>query len=334
MAESADYGLKCIVKLGGAAITHKHEFEERNNENLSLVASQLREAIMGSSWHGHGMDWSKRIENNHKDFAHEFGDQKIDSSAFVVVHGAGSFGHFQASRSGVHKGGLHLSLVRAGFVATRISVTSLNLEIVRALASEGIPSVGMSPFACGWSTAGRNFTDANISQVANAIDSGLIPVLHGDVVLDNSQYGLFVQGCTILSGDVIIRYLAQQLRPHYVVFLTDVLGVYDRPPSDPNAILLREIAVDEDGSWSIVKPMLPHTNKQVKITVGAHDTTGGMMTKITEAATIAKLGIDVYIVKAGTDHSLKALKGEVSNISNEWLGTMVRSSSKCIHSDV
>lgn len=34
----------------------------------------------------------------------------------------GSFGHFQASKSGVHKGGLSQPLVKAGFVATRISV--------------------------------------------------------------------------------------------------------------------------------------------------------------------------------------------------------------------
>ena len=35
---------------------------------------------------------------------------------------SGSFGHFQASKSGVHKGGLNKPLVKAGFVATRISV--------------------------------------------------------------------------------------------------------------------------------------------------------------------------------------------------------------------
>lgn len=35
----------------------------------------------------------------------------------------------------------------------------------------------------------------------------------------------------------------------------------------------------------------------VEFTVAAHDTTGGMVTKITEAAMIAKLGIDVYITK-------------------------------------
>lgn len=35
----------------------------------------------------------------------------------------------------------------------------------------------------------------------------------------------------------------------------------------------------------------------VKTTAAAHDTTGGMETKILEAAMIAKLGIDVFIVK-------------------------------------
>lgn len=43
---------------------------------------------------------------------------------WIVSFSLGSFGHFQASKSGVHKGGLHVPLVKAGFVATRISVSS------------------------------------------------------------------------------------------------------------------------------------------------------------------------------------------------------------------
>ncbi|ONM37664.1 Amino acid kinase family protein, partial [Zea mays] len=180
----------------------------------------------------------------------------------------GSFGHFQASRSGVHKGGLHSTLVKAGFVATRISVTSLNQEIVRALAREGIPSVGMSSFACGWSTHQRK-----VSKLENCCFLAYHSVLHGDAVLDE------LLDCTILSGDVIITNLAQLLSPKYVVFwycylssftalkvfcyqwkmvlytitvffnclyrlpwdTENVHGVYDRPPTDSNAVLLRGI---------------------------------------------------------------------------------------------
>lgn len=316
--------IRCIVKLGGAAITCKNEIEEINEENLETVSLQLRQMMVSGSSSSKvlSMDWSKRpgmseIVCNVDDFRDE---PVLDSSSFIVVHGAGSFGHFQASKSGVHKGGLDDPLVKAGFVATRISVTSLNLEIVRALAREGIPSIGMSPFSCGWSTCEKNMASADVTMVAEAIDSGFIPVLHGDAVLDDSQ------GCTILSGDVIIRHLAAELKPEYVVFLTDVLGVYDRPPSEPNAVLLREIAVNEDGSWSVVKPTLPNMKKQVEITVAAHDTTGGMITKISEASMIAKLGIDVYIVKAATPYSLIALNGELkgSSIPDDWLGTVIR----------
>lgn len=103
------------------------------------------------------------------------------------------------------------------------------------------------------------------------------------------------------------------------------MGVYDRPPSEPDAVLLKEIAVHEDGSWSVVKPSLQEMNRQVEITVAAHDTTGGMMTKISEASMIAKLGIDVYIVKAATSHSLMALSGRLKDdIPEDWLGTVVR----------
>lgn len=314
--------IRCIVKLGGAAITCKNDLEKINEENVEIVSSQLREAMItgSSSRKVLGMDWSKRPGKSEISCdADDFEDQNLDSSSFVVVHGAGSFGHFQASKSGVHKGGLNKPLVKAGFVATRISVTTLNLEIVRALAREGIPSIGMSPFSCGWTTSERNMASADLSMVAQAINSEFVPVLHGDAVLDD------LQGCTILSGDVIIRHLAAYLKPEYVVFLTDVLGVYDRPPSEPNAVLLREIAVSEDGSWSVVKPTLEDTKKQVETTVAAHDTTGGMATKISEAALIAKLGIDVYIVKAATTHSSRALSGEVKGtLPEDWLGTVIR----------
>ncbi|KAL0358122.1 UNVERIFIED_CONTAM: Isopentenyl phosphate kinase [Sesamum calycinum] len=196
----------------------------------------------------------------------------------------GSFGHFQASKSGVHKGGLSKPLVKSGFVATRISVTSLNLEIVRALAKEGIPSIGMSPFSCGWSTCERNIAIADISTVVKAIGTGFIP-----------------PHCMLLISE-------------HICFSYTLLNV-DRCFG----------AVHEDGSWSVLKPKLQDTSKQVEITVAAHDTTGGMITKISEAAVIAKLGIDVYIVKATTKHSVRALKGQLKeNIPDDWLGTVIR----------
>ncbi|KAH7858500.1 hypothetical protein Vadar_024562 [Vaccinium darrowii] len=335
--------IRCIVKLGGSAITFKNEFETINKEKLETVSQQLRQAMMvstNSCGKVLGMDWSNRpgVVGTSCVVDDFFYLPALDFTHFIVVHGGGSFAHFQASKSGVHKGGLNQPLVKAGFVATRISVMSLNQDIVRSLAREGVPSVGMAPFACGWVTCEKNIASANVSMVAKAIDSGFVPVLHGDAVLDAAQ------DCTVLSGDVVIRHLAEHLKPEFVVFLVSIMffqscfftsralrsitwryvsGVFDRPPTEPNAVLLREIEVHEDGSWSVLKPKLE--NLQVEMTVAAHDTTGGMETKISEAAMIAKLGIDVYIVEAATSHSLRALSGELKdNIPEDWLGTVIR----------
>ncbi|ONM37665.1 Amino acid kinase family protein, partial [Zea mays] len=200
--------VRCIVKLGGAAITNKGELESINEENLRLACAQLRHAMSEAN-----------------------GDGAMEK------------------------------------------VTSLNQEIVRALAREGIPSVGMSSFACGWSTHQRKLASTNASQIIQPFHAGFVLVLHGDAVLDE------LLDCTILSGDVIITNLAQLLSPKYVVFwycylssftalkvfcyqwkmvlytitvffnclyrlpwdTENVHGVYDRPPTDSNAVLLRGI---------------------------------------------------------------------------------------------
>lgn len=313
--------LRCIVKMGGAAITHKDKLETIDVEKLAITCSQLRQAMILSPTAPINMDWSSCEGVSHVPESSDIQGQHIDMDPFIVIHGAGSFGHFQASRSSVHRGGLETTLGKAGFVATRISVTKLNHEIVRALASEGIPAVGVSPFSAGWSTQNRTLDQCDVSTMRRILDAGLVSVLHGDAVFDSNQ------GCTILSGDVVLRKLAQELKPTHAVFLTNVPGVFDRPPSEPDAVLLEEIVVQSDGSWKIARPEALSSITGVETTAAAHDTTGGMATKIDEAAIIAKSGVDVYIVEVGTQHALEAFQcSSRTGLSQKWVGTIVRAS--------
>ncbi|KAL2641769.1 hypothetical protein R1flu_009356 [Riccia fluitans] len=313
--------VRCIIKLGGSSATEKDKFETINESLLSTTAKQLKEAfVISSDKQQPTMDWSRGSNCDQASFLPEdspTSEFQLDFNPFVVVHGAGSYGHFQASKGRVNRGDLAEDYVKAGFVATRISVTKLNHEIVRAFARECIPAVGVSPFSAGWSTRNRMLDRENTPHVQRLVQAGLLPVLHGDAVLDS------VQGCAILSGDVIVRQLAQTLKPSYVVFLTNVPGVYDRPPSDQNAVLLKEIAV-ADGTWKIIDPPEIERGMKVQTTVAAHDTTGGMETKIAEAASIASCGIPVLVVETGSRHALEALKGSPLTSREDWVGTLIR----------
>eukprot|EP00897_Mesotaenium_endlicherianum_P007477 jgi/Mesen1/6758/ME000344S06039 len=322
---------------GGAAITHKDKFESLNEEALRVTACHLAAAMStlvppkSQEVTAHVKDQAvgeapgvRAPEVSHSDSAQASANLTtrgpFEDGAFIVVHGAGSFGHFQASQLGVAKGGLEKPGVIPGFVDTRLSVMKLNHAVVRALSSERLPAVSFSPFSGGWTTYNRKLVKYCVEQIKSAANAAFVPVLHGDAVLDSAL------GCTILSGDTIVRHLAADLRPSLVVFLTDVAGVYTLPPTEPGAVLIRRIDVSADATWKIVDPPCAGASEvTVQTGVAAHDTTGGMSAKIAEAAAIASLGVPVAIAKAGTEDALLALQGRIFGRHNaQWNGTLVQ----------
>ena len=115
----------------------------------------------------------------------------------------------------------------------------------------------------------------------------------------------------ILSGDEIIVEAARLLRPRVVVFLTDVAGVYDRPPSEAGAALLPELRVGRGGALRVAaRGGAGAAAAEIATSTAAHDVTGGLAAKLTAAAAIAARGIPVVIAQAGTEHAAAALAGE------------------------
>ncbi|XP_031564941.1 isopentenyl phosphate kinase-like [Actinia tenebrosa] len=233
---SANNGVEVIIKLGGSAITYKNELEK---ENLVAFAKAARIAA--------GL-----------------------KGTCIIVHGAGSFGHFQAHEYGVAKGfGCDVDHTRIGFAMTRLSVTKLNHKVTEFFVSQGIPAIGLSP--CGtWLTSSGHVTTAVVDNLAKLVFAGFVPVLHGDCVLDTDQ------GCAILSGDKIIERLVQELQPKRVVFLTDVKGIYDRPPEEQGAVLLQQINVTKDGDISV----------PIATNILGHDVTDGVKGKLKSISNI------------------------------------------------
>ncbi|KAG2443620.1 hypothetical protein HXX76_001970 [Chlamydomonas incerta] len=265
-----------IIKLGGAAVTVKSQLETLRPEVLDSLVRTLSATTAAAP------------------------PGAVEPGATVLVHGAGSFGHFPASEYGVVRGPISDPRVRRGFTLSRASVTKLNGIVVGALVAAGVPAVGLSPLGL-YRTRNKQVEVSGAGAAAACLADGLLPVLHGDCVLDGEL------GCTILSGDTLVRDLAERLRPEFVVFLTNVPGVFDRPPEEAGARLLRRIVVRPDGGWRVAEVEGGGSDgggggdSGVRMSVDAHDATGGIALKVEEAAAVARLGIPVIIAQAGSD---------------------------------
>ena len=136
-----------VIKLGGSAITQKAKFETVNDAALRKTASALAAT-------------SSAVRH-------------------VLVHGAGSFGHFQAREYGVSRGRTADSFSWRGFAETRSSVCKLNGLVVAALLAESVAAVGCPPFP-RWITSAKRVLTSAVADLTPLLASGLTPVLHGD----------------------------------------------------------------------------------------------------------------------------------------------------------
>ena len=254
-----------LIKVGGSSITDKAQPETLDRAALS--------------WFSHALAASREDQD------------------FVVVHGAGSFGHFAAKEYGLGgkttpplddqedlpcSGGggtderysnaeQQLQRKRFGLSLTRASVQKLNHAVVESLAQAGIPAVSLSPcFAIPGLQAHGSAEDPAIQQafrsaVHTTLRSGFVPVIHGDACL----YGANDVG--ILSGDTIMQLLGAAPWVSRSIFLTDVDGVFVADPRvDPSAVHIPQLHVDSDGELVLGETYIDASGSQHR-----HDVTGG-----------------------------------------------------------
>jgi isopentenyl phosphate kinase len=114
-------------------------------------------------------------------------------------------------------------------------------------------------------------------------------VLYGDVVTDSEL------GFCILSGDQIISYLAETLKPEKVIFGLEVEGLYTKDPKYGDAQLIQDISFSDLYTISGGE---------------TGDVTKGMKGKLAEIGRIK--GIEVNLINLTREGTLKkAVNGEV-----------------------
>lgn len=225
-----------FLKLGGSLITDKRQAETVRTDVLTRLASEIA-AVR----------------------------QANPALRLIVAHGSGSFGHLHAKRYGT-RAGVHTPEEWLGFALTADAAARLNRIVINTLLQAGVPAWSLQPSAllrCVDGRIGRGMID-NIQQ---ALAVGLVPVVFGDVALDD------VRGGTIASTEEIFEWVAQQLRPGRIVLAGEVDGIYT---ADPQL----------EATAQRIPTITPDTFTQLQAAVGAShgvDVTGGMAAKVAQS---------------------------------------------------
>lgn len=179
-----------LLKLGGSLITDKRRERAFRGEQVSQIASVIRDALAARPDLG-----------------------------LVIGHGSGSFGHMAARRYGTMDGvaGREAWL---GFLEVARAAADLNALVAEALAGAGVPVMRLQPSA-GTVCSDRQIVHWDLSTLITAMGCDLVPLIYGDVAFDH------VRGGTITSTETLFFYLASHLPVRTILLLGEVAGVLD-----------------------------------------------------------------------------------------------------------
>ena len=247
-----------ILKIGGSVITEKDAVSSARKDEIDRISQEIASFRANSK------------------------------EGLILVHGAGSFGHPQA-----------MKWVNGGFDArgvylTHASVKSLNSLVLESLNNTGVTALPVHPLSSCLLENGK-IVEFQAEKIRIMLERGIVPVLHGDVVMDR------VKGAAVLSGDRIIPYLATVMNASKIGAGSNVEGVLDE-----KGILIKKIT-----------PMgFVDIKKQISGS-SSIDVTGGMLGKVSELVGLAKNGISSRIFNASK-------KGMVSKfLYSEDVGTLI-----------
>lgn len=227
-----------FLKLGGSLITDKTRREAPRLDVLERLAGEIAAAR-----------------------------REAPGMRLLVGHGSGSFGHFAGreyhTREGIVRGQEERSWY--GYAVTGAAAARLSRLVTDALLAAGLPAITIQPSATARCEDGH-LHEMHWRPIADALEAGLVPVVHGDVALDT------IRGCTIISTEQIFAYLAEHLCSARILLVGTVDGVFTGDPlHDPIAECIPVIRAGETDNW------LTHLS-------GSHgvDVTGGMASKVIE----------------------------------------------------
>lgn len=178
-----------FIKFGGSLITDKHTPRTAHREVIRKLADELSAGLVRNP----GM--------------------KV-----LIGHGSGSFGHVSAAKYGT-RDGVTTTKDWQGFLEVWRDARELNNIVIEEFTAADLPVISLSPSATTLADDGR-VAGYSLGAIQHALKNGLIPVIHGDVVFDQTRGG------TILSTEELFVHLALELRPQRILLAGQEPGVW------------------------------------------------------------------------------------------------------------
>lgn len=256
-----------LIKLGGSLITDKRKARAFRADVTRTIAGQIR-----AVW-------------------------KSDPGLRLVIgHGSGSYGHFVAKN---HQtvAGVGSPKQWLGFSKVAEAALALSHLVLCELLEQGLPALRFQPSSIIKSADGQ-IVAMPTDLIAHALESGLIPLVHGDVALDSQMGG------TIISTERLFAHLAKSLPVTRIILLGEVDGVLD-------------------ARGRVIPSVTPATFNSIRSVMGGSsgiDVTGGMLQKVAEMLSlVAKVpSLEVIIANGRRPNVLIDLMAQ-----DERIGTRI-----------
>ena len=255
-----------ILKLGGSAITEK---SGRCTPNIPVI-QQVTDQLSG------------------------FKDP------LILIHGGGSYAHPFVTESHLI-GGLKARIQLDSVAETEFYLGQLTRILSASLLLRHVPCVPIHPLSNATLNNGL-VKEFALGPVRSALKAGLVPLLHGDLVFDESR------GVGILSGDRIASIIGLELTGTRVLFGCDVDGLYvANPKTEQGTILIPEVH-SQNFSKAVEASKSP-----------SGDATGGMGAKVQEAISLAKGGRECFIFNLKRKDALREILSGTRTIGTRFV---------------
>ena len=250
-----------LIKLGGSLITDKDKPFTAKKAVIARLAGEIKSALRGFR------------------------------GKLVIGHGSGSFGHTVAAKYKTAEGISGKRGVK-GLSLTAEAAVRINRIVAEQFLKKDLPVLSFAPLSMVTAEEGRVKTIFG-EQLKLALKRNLLPVVYGDVILDEKR------GCCIFSAEKILGIIARQLREKYAPIRMIHCGITDGVYDGRGETIGR---LDEAG--------FDRLSKQIKGSRSV-DVTGGMAHKVEECLEMARLGVRSWIINGTRRGDLrKAILGQ------------------------